>query len=134
MIIDRLTAKDIVAGVEIFDLKVGVYEEKAFNLLGQYEDTGLTPADVAELVQAKKIRMLCDIGDTVWFIVNDYCPIQQKKICFVQNQKITRIIFDENIIEYRTASMIFRQEHIGKTVFLTKAEAQAALERMEGLK
>lgn len=31
------------------------------------------------MVQPKKTRMLCDINDIVWVIVNDYCPIRTIK-------------------------------------------------------
>lgn len=80
------------------------------------------------MVQPKKTRMLCDINDIVWFVANDYCPMQQVNMHFVQSEKITRIILAEDIIEYRTASRMFRQEAIGKDIFLTREEAQARLE------
>lgn len=46
---ERLTAKDTVAGVEYNDLKIGISEMKAIDLLGQYEDTGLTPDEISIL-------------------------------------------------------------------------------------
>lgn len=129
MIIDRLTAKDIVAGVEIFDLKVGVYEEKAFNLLGQYEDTGLTPAEVAELAQAKENGLLlvlpCKLGRTVYII--DKGEIQR---CITD-----RPISHDGVLAIgvnAAAGYGVYEDNVGKTVFLNKAEAQAALDRMEG--
>lgn len=126
---ERLTAKDIIAGVEIFDLKVGVYEGKAFNLLGQYENTCLTPAEVAELAQARKDGLLlvfpCKLGRIIYII---------------DNGKIQRCIAEKPISHDGVLAIgvgidigygVYKED-IGKNVFLTKAEAQAALDRVEG--
>jgi len=46
---DRLTQKDTVAGMEYFDLKRDIPQIRAIDMLGQYEDTGLTPEQIKQL-------------------------------------------------------------------------------------
>lgn len=128
---DRLTSKDIVAGVEIFDLKVGVPEERAFNLLGTYENTGLTPAEVTELAQAKADGRLlvlpCKLNRKIYII--DDCKIQRCIVSeIISHGGVLAVCIDADI-----AYGVYKA-NIGKTVFLTKPEAQAALDRMEGQK
>lgn len=136
--IKRLTAKDIIAGVEIFDLKVGVYEGKAFNLLGKYEDTGLTPAEVAELAQAKEdgrlVELPCKVGTEIYVTIDYpayYNPVEKTTITGVSKFLHTDGTMPTQI--NTSMCLCFLWEHdFNKTIFLAKAEAQAALDRMEG--
>lgn len=137
---DRLTAKDIVAGVEIFDLKIGVAEEKAFNLLGQYENTGLTPDEVAEMVQAKSdgrfVELPCKVGNKVWLLIRGYIElwevdaIKQGKVGVWEIRLRSRMLSQRRPNEFEVCTRKFSS--IGKTVFFTKAEAQAQLIKRRG--
>lgn len=46
---ERLTVYYRLAGVMTNDLKLGVYERKAFDRLAAYEDTGLEPEEIEAL-------------------------------------------------------------------------------------
>ena len=51
---ERLTNYDYVAGIKVGDLKTGINQEKAFDRLAQYEDSGLSPEEVMQLQTAYK--------------------------------------------------------------------------------
>ncbi len=140
---ERLTEWNSLAGVMTGDLKTGVDERRAFDRLAAYEDTGMTPEEIKdvieifhsyrhilagfdpdhirELVQAKKAGRLvvlpCKVGDTVYrvFHVRGREPV-------IAECEIKTI--------GQAADLIGR---IGKksqlvSVFLTREEAEAALE------
>ena len=100
---------------------------EVINRLAAYEDTNLTPAEVAELVQAKAdgrvVVLPCKIGDTVYVIRSD------RVIEFVVKQI--------DIDEYDTTLMggeiweYTRTRYIGKNTFFTRHEAQKALKESE---
>ena len=92
-------------------------------MLQEYTDTGLTPAEVAELAQAKKdgrlIVLPCKIGDTVYFKLNG--NIRENKISEI-------IILGYNIrFEFDNKDW-FTIDSINYEVFLTREEAEAALQ------
>jgi len=140
---DRLTQKDTVAGMEYFDLKRDIPQIRAIDMLGQYEDTGLTPEQIERLkaeIQEYKDKLAdgrmdelpCKIGDEV-YIINEKYPC-----------KIEKIIIEDNDFYFEWASFersyeiaecwdegSFEITDIGKTVFLTREEAEQALKEME---
>ena len=84
--------------------------------------------------QGRLIVLPCKVGDVVYFPIFDYhdsaiitgITINESGICFEWAQyeygvDITEL-WDDGYFDY---------DDIGKTVFLTKAEAEAALEKME---
>lgn len=73
--------------------------------------------DLAE--QGRLVELPCKFGDIVW-------AIQENRCCTCHDLDFFTIV--ERGLE---PSMIF---YFGKTIFLTKAEAQAALVKMEGQK
>lgn len=103
-----------------------IYAEK----LAAYEDTGLDPEEIAGLCEmdkrSKMAKMLrwedaeqagrlvvlpCKVGDTVY---------QTDLVGHIYASRITQIIYD-------TDSIAFDERAIGKTVFLTREEAENAL-------
>lgn len=150
---DRLTKRNPDGRVGIAPLRYYNYEDiqGVFNRLAAYEDTGLTPEEIQGLCEMdKRSRMAqmlrweqaeaegrllilpCNVGDSV-FALTDVClcPIDERccgdctgagcryASCEVRECKTDSII-----------QIIRLTEKIGKTVFLTREEAERALERM----
>ena len=98
---------------------------KAINRLAAYEDSGLSPEEVQELAKAKadgRLKILpAKPGDII------YRP-EALQFCWV----ITKVeIYEDEIIFIDDSDNIFRPDDIGKTVFLTREEAEKALEVRE---
>lgn len=107
--------------------------------LAAYEDTGLSPAEVAELAQAKAdgrvVVLPCKVGDTVYvdtrtFRYGEYAPKRHAEAV------VTSVVFSsKRYIKFRifspyvNANKIFKYplSSFGKTVFLTREEAEKAL-------
>ena len=95
--------------------------DKQFSRLAAYEDSGLTPEQVQELAKAKadgRLKILpakpCDII---------YRP-EALQFCWM----ITKVeIYEDEIVFIDDSDNIFRPDDIGKTVFLTREEAEKAL-------
>lgn len=122
--------------------------------LMQYEDTGLEPEQcenakvIIESVfsddtsKAERIRKLlkadkdgrlavlpCKVGDTVWRIVRDGNP-------HITRDEVRDMYFADDMtlcVELVGGRVTFT-EKFGKTVFLTREEAEKALQEMEGRK
>ena len=76
--------------------------------------------DEAPTVNA--VVLPCKVGDTVY----------RKSVLTFQKETVIVIGFDDEGIYIGTTCGIYRKHHIGKTVFLTREEAEAALaERKE---
>ena len=91
----------------------------AFEKLARYEDLE---------EQGRLIELCCKVGDMVWEAVPE--------LNLVENYRITDIAITDCGIGYETQYLGcgFEAEDFGKTVFLTKEEAEAKLEEMEGAK
>ena len=130
------------------------YQADFVDRLAAYEDTGLTPERCAEFARADaegryivmrdaeqagvaRLRELaeadkdgrvvvlpCKVGDTVYFALLGRI-IEKQVFSIVSFSKSTRI-YCGGTSEY------FRPEDIGKTFFLTREEAEKALQEMEG--
>ena len=73
---------------------------------------------------------LLNIGDDVYFRVKGRNQFGEY-VDFIQTQKIGRIDIDVNGILYCTASVKFIISDLGKSVFLTRDEAEEKLKEME---
>lgn len=130
------------------------WEDAAWERLAAYEDTGLTPEEVTALqasnqelkkealpilqakVQDRLVVLPCKVGDDVW--VNDNCvrdwsvePLPYK--CRVFGIEITEKEKRFHVECYKTGRVFpFDFNQAGKTVFLTREEAEAALKEQEG--
>lgn len=124
---NRLTRKDLnyceVTGckAEICKIDDLCYEYKLYAKLKEYEDLE---------EQGLLLKLPCKVGDTVWFVGNK----------FVNDYEIRRFIVGEiGIDAIQVAKTIrgtdywnsFSIDDIGKTVFLTKEEAEQKLKEME---
>ena len=101
-------------------------EIEVLTRLAEYEDSNLTPAEVAELAQAKadgRVAVLpVSVGDTVYRA----CGLN------VIDWTIERIvIFTDEIIFIDDSDNDFKTGDIGKTVFLTHDLAEKALKECE---
>ena len=127
------------------------YQADFVDRLAAYEDTGLSPEKVSwmkEVVEAafdndtsrierahnlhvadkdgRVVVMPCKVGDTVYFALLGRI-IEKQVFSIVSFSKSTRI-YCGGTSEY------FRPEDIGKTFFLTREEAEKALQEMEDKK
>ena len=105
--------------------------KEAIDRLAAYEDTGLSPEQVQELAKAKAdgrlVVLPCKAGDVVWKTkaVFSYFP---KPV----EDRVERIVISSNeILVCCTSGTKFSVNSIGKTVFLSREEAEKALEVKE---
>lgn len=148
---ERLTKYEVVGG-HVHAVPTGDVDQ-AMMRLAAYEDAGLTPercsefaradaegryivmrdaeqegvARLRELAKADKdgrlVVLPCKVGDTVYFALLGRI-IEKQVFSIVSFSNSTRI-YCGGTSEY------FRPEDIGKTFFLTREEAEKALERMK---
>jgi len=99
----------------------------SFNRLAAYEDSGLSPEEVQELAKAKAdgrlVVLPCKVGDSI------YRPEGLKYSVFWTITNVT--IYPDEIVFTDDSDNIFTLDDIGKTVFLTREEAEKALEVRE---
>jgi hypothetical protein len=104
-----------------------VKDNEAITRLAEYEDSGLSPEEVQELAKAKAegrlVVLPCKVGDTVYVIVDsvDIPYVRQEKVIAIElwNKNGATTMFT------RTPYGLFEFD---KTVFLTREEAEKALE------
>ena len=106
------------------------------NRLAAYEDSGLSPEEVQKMAMAKVegrlVVLPCKVGDIVYAdcygdIIG--CEVHQIEM---RTGKPTQYIARGDDEGYGTPEIDFVGEDIGKTVFLTREEAEKALQ--EGLR
>lgn len=137
-------------------------QKQVWERLKAYEDTGLSPEKVSwmkEVVEAafdndtsrierahnlhvadkegRVVVLPCKVGDTIYAIVQVfasdgvYHKITEKKITGIGGNTMNKVwmVNRENSLEDR-----FSPSEFGRTVFLTREEAEKALAEMEGKK
>jgi len=131
---------------EIIDDTPGLAMAKVRCQLGRYEDTGLTPDEVAELAGAKAqgrlVILPCKVGDKVYRILQrknkmeivefevDYVSVKPEPVgvCFrlASNKKAHTEL-------WYTAKELLRQETVQPwhRIYLTREEAETALSRQQ---
>lgn len=98
---------------------------KILTKLGEYEDLE---------EQGRLLKLLCNRGDEVYFIKSAFSlahfPIKAKitRICGVDCDN--DVMYVSNT-EYNGIDRHFKQSDIGRTVFLTKSEAEAKLKELQ---
>ena len=103
-----------------------LYIKDALEKLADYEDLE---------EQGRLLKLLCNRGDEVYFIKSAFSlahfPIKAKitRICGVDCDN--DVMYVSNT-EYNGIDHHFKQSDIGKTVFLTKSEAEAKLKELRG--
>ena len=97
-------------------------------LLAAYEDSGLTPERVQELAAAERdgrlVVLPCKLGTEVYWIAG-VCGKDQVVATIIEAIRLWRDGFA--LESGGKTKMRFFAHEIGKTVFLTRAEAEAAL-------
>lgn len=98
--------------------------------LAQYEDTGLEPEQCAKYAQAdiegRLLVLPCKVGDELWI----------KRNGKIQCETVDRIAVDQTdededlFISIYTMSVSVLSEDVGRLVFLTREDAENALEGM----
>ena len=125
--VDRLAAYED-TGLTPEEIKAPFTEDTMINLAAQA--LGVEPSRFRELAEADKdgrcVVLPCKVGDTVYFALLGRI-IEKQVFSIVSFSNSTRI-YCGGTSEY------FRPEDIGKTFFLTREEAEKALQEMEGKK
>ena len=118
---EKLTRREIVDDVELVRINKGAPEFIVYEKLAEYED--------AE-EQGLLLRLPIAVGSTIWFVGTE----------FINDYEVRRYIVDESGVDFiQIAKEIdgrdywnsFSIDDIGKTVFLTKEEAEQVLADMK---
>ena len=127
---DRLAAYED-TGLTPEEIKAPFTEDTMINLAAQA--LGVEPSRLRELAEADKdgrcVVLQCKVGDTVWRIVRDGEP-------HITRDEVRDMYFADDMtpcVELVGGRVTFT-EKFGKTVFLSRAEAERALQEMEGKK
>ena len=125
VVVERLAAYED-TGLTPEEIKAPFTDDTMINLAAQA--LGVEPSRLREIAEADKDRRLvmlpCKVGDTVYFALIGRI-IEKQVFSIVSFSNSTRI-YCGGTSEY------FRPEDIGKTFFLTREEAEKALQEMEG--
>ena len=127
---DRLAAYED-TGLTPEEIKAPFTEDAMINLEAQA--LGVEPSRLRELAEADKdgrvVVLPCKVGDTVWRIVRDGEP-------HITRDEVRDMYFADDMtpcVELVGGRVTFT-EKFGKTVFLSREEAEKALRGMEGKK
>ena len=127
---DRLAAYED-TGLTPEEIKAPFTEDTMINLAAQA--LGVEPSRLRELAEADKdgrcVVLQCKVGDTVWRIVRDGEP-------HITRDEVRDMYFADDMtpcVELVGGRVTFT-EKFGKTVFLSREEAEKALREMEGKK
>ena len=128
--VDRLAAYEDI-GMTPEEIKAPFTEDTMINLAAQA--LGVEPSRLRELAEADKdgrvVVLPCKVGDTVWRIIRDGEP-------HITRDEVRNMYFADDMtpcVELVGGRVTFT-EKFGKTVFLRRAEAERALQEMEGKK
>ncbi len=113
------------------EIKAPFTEDTMINLAAQA--LGVEPSRLSEIAEADKdgrcVVLPCKVGDTVWRIIRDGEP-------HITRDEVRDMYFADDMtpcVELVGGRVTFT-EKFGKTVFLSRAEAERALQEMEGKK
>lgn len=107
------------------------YSGKETERLAAYEETGLEPEELAQAKKKGRLVVLpCNVGDKLYDVTLG--EVREKIVVslsmFVPESVNHLVIHAEN---FRNAVTSYELQDIGKTVFLTREAAEAALEERE---
>lgn len=133
--------------------------EKAIERLREYENTGLTPEQMIEherlFVEMREefeeykslenegllLKLPCKVGDTVYCIHDRYtkCSAYNERFeeyncqgCELECDSKKEYYIAETITDTFFCALSMLEGRLGKSIFLTKEEAEAKLKEMEG--
>ena len=127
---ERLAAYED-TGLTPEEIKAPFTEDTMINLAAQA--LGVEPSRLREIAEADKdgrcVVLQCKVGDTVWRIVRDGEP-------HITRDEVRDMYFadDMTICVELVGGRVTFTEKFGKTVFLSREEAEKALREMEGKK
>ena len=126
--VDRLAAYED-TGLTPEEIKAPFTEDTMINLAAQA--LGVEPSRLREIAEADKdgrcVVLQCKVGDTVWRIVRDGEP-------HITRDEVRDMYFADDMTPFveLVGGRVAFTEKFGKTVFLSRAEAERALQEMEG--
>ena len=105
-------------------IKINCYEKRLHDRLKEYEDLE---------EQGRLIVLPCNLGDKLFVLTSDSPTGIEETNCSRINvyQKRVKVYAQCQYDDWGSAKWCFGSGNFGKTVFLTKAEAEKALEEME---
>lgn len=126
-----------IIGVDSMDLQCNLeFDEfnkvtNALNKLAEYEELE---------EQNRLLKLPCAVGDTVWYWDKEYDPIEEAPFegyisgYEIVSAKTIYIIINpkSNFKSWFPCDVKLEIDDFGKTVFLTREEAEAALKELEG--
>ena len=101
--------------------------------LAAYEETGLEPEELAQAQAKKKGRLVvlpCDVGDKLYDVTLG--EVREKiviSLSMLLSKSVNHLVIHAE--NFRNAVTSYELQDIGKTVFLTREAAEAALKEME---
>lgn len=123
---ERLTTTSDKGGVAFtFDLDITCDKSEIMKILKIAEKL----KEYEDLEEQGKLP-LPHVGDRIYFIVFGNNQESEKYENFIQSEEITSCFITKDLLSYTTKSKGFANSEIGKTVFLTKSEAENALQKM----
>lgn len=129
-LIERLAAYEA-TGLTPEEIKAQFTEDAMINLAAQA--LGVETSRLREIAEAEKdgrcVVLPCKVGDTVWRIIRDGEP-------HITRDEVRDMYFADDMtpcVELVGGRVTFT-EKFGETVFLSRAEAERALQEMEGKK
>ena len=134
---DRLAAYED-TGLTPEEIKATLTEDAMINLTAQA--LGVEPSRLRELAEADKdgrvVVLPCKVGDTVWIVGTVRKLYSAKVRTFFCGHPSTVCGSDPygHIHMIRTTECDIPMQEFGKTVFLSREEAEKALQEMEGKK
>lgn len=116
---DRLTTKSEV-GIDLTETRENIVNDyqKVVNRLAELED---------DLASGKLVRVPCRVGDTVYEVFKSHVPP------IIKETKIEKIVITAKGLRLRLARNSFYEtsvSSIGKTIFFTKAKAEARIKEL----
>ena len=130
VVVERLAAYED-TGLTPEEIKAPFTEDTMINLAAQA--LGVEPSRLREIAEAEKDRRLvvlpCKVGDTVWRIIRDGEP-------HITRDEVRDMYFADDMTPCAelVGGRVTFTEKFGKTVFLSREEAEKALRGMEGKK
>ncbi|MBR3973029.1 MAG: hypothetical protein IKJ99_03645 [Oscillospiraceae bacterium] len=130
---------DLVGDLRLLGYKtIAVYVDEVLKKLSEYEDSGLTPAEVASIARLKAAGRLIEqpvaVGDIVWEIRTNYpkSKFSYKRYDFAIHTNPRRLQLAPNTC-YTQSKRCTKSDmkFIGRTIFLTEEEALNAIKEAQ---
>ena len=100
--------------------------------LAAYEETGLEPEELAQAKKKGRLVVLpCDVGDKLYDVTLG--EVREKiviSLSMLLSKSVNHLVIHAE--NFRNAVTSYELQDIGKTVFLTREAAEAALDAMRG--